>query len=75
MHTVSNRLPPGTGGGGGYSGFQVKGMNEGFFWVLNFRFQDFFFLGGGGGRKIWLSFNPFRKILRLTYLAWDFFEG
>ena len=27
---------------GGYSGFQVTGMIEGFFWVLNFRFQDFF---------------------------------
>ena len=30
------------GGGGGYSGFQVTGMIEGFFGVLNFRFQDFF---------------------------------
>ena len=30
------------GRGGGYSGFQVTGMIEGFFGVLNFRFQDFF---------------------------------
>ena len=29
-------------GGGGYSGFQMTGMIEGFFWVRNFRFQDFF---------------------------------
>ena len=27
---------------GGYSGFQVTGMIEGFFWVWNFRFRDFF---------------------------------
>ena len=26
---------------GGYSGFQVTGMIEGFFWVWNFRFRDF----------------------------------
>ena len=26
----------------GYSGFQVTGMIEGFFWVCNFRFRDFF---------------------------------
>ena len=26
---------------GGYSGFQVTGMIEGFSWVLNFRFRDF----------------------------------
>ena len=29
-------------GGGGYYGFQVTGMTEGFFWVCNFRFQDIF---------------------------------
>ena len=28
--------------GGGYSGFQVTGMIEGFFWVWKFRFRDFF---------------------------------
>ena len=27
---------------GGYSGFQVTGMIEGFFWVWKFRFRDFF---------------------------------
>ena len=37
----AHALLPGRGGGG-YSGFQVTGMIEGFFWVLNFRFQDFF---------------------------------
>ena len=31
--------PP--GGGRGYSGFQVTGMIEGFFWVSNYRFRDF----------------------------------
>ena len=30
------------GGGGGYTGFQVTGMIEGFFWVWRFRFRDFF---------------------------------
>ena len=29
------------GGGGGVSSFQVTGVIEGFFWVSNFRFQDF----------------------------------
>ena len=29
-------------GGGGYSRFQMTGMIQGFFWVSNFRFQDFF---------------------------------
>ena len=45
---------------GGYSGFQVTGMIEGFFWVWNFRFRDFFgyeklasiFLGS----LIWVGF-------------------
>ena len=32
----------GVGWGGGYSTFQVTGMIQGFFWVSNFRFQDFF---------------------------------
>ena len=29
-------------GGGWYSGFQVTAMIEGFFWVWNFRFWNFF---------------------------------
>ena len=35
---------------GGYSGFQVTGMIEGFFWVWNFRFRNFL------GTKIWQVF-------------------
>ena len=33
----------------------MTGMIKGFFWVRNFHFQVFF-LGGGGGRKIWQVF-------------------
>ena len=40
-------IPGGGGGGGAFSSFQVTGMIEGFFWVSNFRFQDFFL-----GKKI-----------------------
>ena len=32
LATLSRRMAPG-GGGGGYSGFKVTGMIEGFFWV------------------------------------------
>ena len=35
------KVPNGEGGGG-YSGFQVTGMIEGFFWVGNVRFWDCF---------------------------------
>ena len=35
--------PRGEGGGvGGISGFQVTGMIEGYFWVWDFQFWDFF---------------------------------
>ena len=40
-----------TSQGWGYSGFQVTGMTEGFFWVRNLRFQDYFWLG-----KFWQVF-------------------
>ena len=36
---------------GGYSGFQVTGMIEGLFWVWNFRFREFFWVG-----KFWQVF-------------------
>ena len=39
------------GGISGFSGFQVTGMIEGFFWVLNFLFQDFVWVG-----KFWQVF-------------------
>ena len=35
---------------GGYSGFRVTGMIEGFFLGMEFRFWDFLLRGGGGGR-------------------------
>ena len=34
---------------GGYSGFRVTGMIEGFFLGMEFRFWDFLLRGGGGG--------------------------
>ena len=36
---------------GGYSGFRVTGMIEGFFLGMEFRFWDFLLRRGGGGRS------------------------
>ena len=45
--TLYSSIPPG-GGGGGYSGFQVTGMIEGFFWGLKFSIPGFFWVGKFG---------------------------
>ena len=37
----------------GDSGFQVMGMIKGFFWVWNFRFRDFFWVGKSGEYFCW----------------------
>ena len=36
------------GGGGGVLRFQMTGMIEGYFWVLNFRCRDFVLVGKFG---------------------------
>ena len=53
------------GGGGGYSGFQVTGMIEGFFWQLDLS-RDFF----GHSKLVFLFFVLYQFCKFWKFLVW-----